>query len=240
MRKRDPRHQTQVDSIHALSSPELIRRIGIHDHHDAQHIASEVLATLIRNRVDQTGGVLNAAVEELNRRIQILVGKRMLGMMGQPEVKRRGDQALPDTIDYVWQHFFEETVEVSNSEVRFAVYVRDRVDDFMRHLRTHKNSMESADTMDMGDQGGSNTPLSETVEEEELDGPEQSLMRKQQSAKVVSTLMSLPEAERNAFYCRAEFQYEWKEVAAVLSCSIPTARKHFAAAKEKLEGALDE
>ena len=82
MRKRDSKHQAQLASIQPLGPPELIRRIGIGDHNDSSHIASEVLATLIRNRFGQADGVVGAAVEELNRRIQVLVGKRMRGMMG--------------------------------------------------------------------------------------------------------------------------------------------------------------
>jgi hypothetical protein len=239
MRKRDSKHQAQLASIQPLGPPELIRRIGIGDHNDSSHIASEVLATLIRNRFGQADGVVGAAVEELNRRIQVLVGKRMRGMMGQPEVARRGDQALPDTIDYVWDRFFEETVAISNAEVRFAVFVRDRVDDFMRHLRADKNSMESVDAMIVSDKEGNTTPFIDTVEDTDADNPEQALASKQQNAKVVIALMALPKVERNAFYFRAEFKYEWKKVAELLGCSIPTANKHFAAAMEKLEGALE-
>jgi Sigma-70, region 4 len=239
MRKRDSKHQAQLASIQPLGPPELIRRIGIGDHNDSSHIASEVLATLIRNRFGQADGVVGAAVEELNRRIQVLVGKRMRGMMGQPEVARRGDQALPDTIDYVWDRFFEETVVISNAEVRFAVFVRDRVDDFMRHLRADKNSMESVDAMIVSDKEGNTTPFIDTVEDTDADNPEQALASKQQNAKVVIALMALPKVERNAFYFRAEFKYEWKKVAELLGCSIPTANKHFAAAMEKLEGALE-
>jgi hypothetical protein len=239
MRKRDSKHQAQLASIQPLGPPELIRRIGIGDHNDSSHIASEVLATLIRNRFGQADGVVGAAVEELNRRIQVLVGKRMRGMMGQPEVARRGDQALPDTIDYVWDRFFEETVVISNAEVRFAVFVRDRVDDFMRHLRADKNSMESVDAMIVSDKEGNTTSFIDTVEDTDADNPEQALTSKQQNAKVVIALTALPKVERNAFYFRAEFKYEWKKVAELLGCSIPTANKHFAAAMEKLEGALE-
>ena len=63
MRKRDPRHEAQVVVIQALSSSELIQRIGVHDHTDTHYIASEVLATLVRNRFGQTVGALDAAVE---------------------------------------------------------------------------------------------------------------------------------------------------------------------------------
>lgn len=239
MRKRDPKHQAQLASIQPLSPPQLIRRIGIGDHNDLSHIASEVLATLIRSRFGQAEGVVSAAVEELNRRIQVLVGRRMRGMMGQPEIARRGDQALPDTIDYVWERFFEETVAVSNAEVRFAVFVRDRVDDFMRHLRADKNSMESVDAMIAGDMEGHTTPFIDTVEATDAENPEQVLASKQQNAKALNVLMALPKVERNAFYFRAEFKYEWKKIAELLGCSIPTANKHFATAMEKLEGALE-
>lgn len=239
MRKRDSKHQAQLASIQPLSSQELIRRIGVGDHNDSSHIASEVIATLIRNRFGQAEGVVSAAVEELNRRIQVLVGKRMRGMMEWPAVARRGNQALPDTIDYVWDRFFEETVAVSNAEVRFAVFVRDRVDDFMRHLRADKNSMESVDAKAVSDTEGNTTPFIDTVEDADADNPEQVLAGKQQNAKILNVLMALPKVERNAFYFRAEFKYEWKKVAELLDCSIPTANKHFAAATEKLEGALE-
>lgn len=239
MRKRDPKHQAQLDEIQSLSPPELIRRIGIKGYTDQHYVESEVLATLIRARFGQMSGVVDAAVVELHRRMQILVGKRMLGMKGQPEVARRGDQAVPDTIDYIWDHFFEETVPLSNSEVRFAVYVRDRVDDFMRHLRAEKNSMESVDGMDIVDSDGGTTPYIETVEDPRAETPEDALSWKQKSAKVLDTLMSLPKTERNAFYFRAEFQYEWQKVADLLGCSIPTARKHYDTAMKKLKGELE-
>ena len=56
----------------------------------------------------------------------------------------------------------------------------------------------------------------------------------------MSTRCAQARVERNAFYFRAEFKYEWKKVAELLGCSIPTARKYFDGAMEKLEGALDE
>ena len=134
---------------------------------------------------------------------------------------------------------FAETVAVSNAEVRFAVYVRDRFDDFMRHLRAEKNSMESVDTMTVTDREGSATPFIDTVEETDSEGPEEKLIGKQRNAKVLSTLMALPMIERNVFYFRVEFKYEWKKVAELLGYSIPTAKNHFKSAMKKLEGALE-
>lgn len=239
MRKRDPKHQAQLDEIQNLSPSELIRRIGIRGYTDQHYLESEILATLIRNRFGQVPGVVDAAVVEINRRMQILVGKRMLGIRGRPEVVRRGDQAVPDTIDYIWDHFYAETVPLSNSEARFAVYVHDRFDDFVRHLRAEKNSMESVDDMEVVDADGGATPYIETVEDPRAEPPEEALIWKLQSSKVLSTLMSLPKAERNVFYFRVEFEYEWQKVADLLGCSIPTARKHYNTAMEKLKGALE-
>ena len=239
MRKRDSKHQAQLDIVQRLPASELIRRVGVSDHTNPVYIESEVLATLVRNRFGQADRVLDAAVEELNRRIQVLVGKRMRGVSSLPEVRRRGSEAVQDTIDYIWSHLFEEVVPISNAEVRFAVYVRDRFDDFMRHLRAEKNSMDSIDAMQTKDEDGNATPFIDSVEDGNAETPEDALARKQLSARVVSMLMSLPTAERNAFYFRSEFQYEWRKVAELLGCSIPTARQHHAAALEKLKGVLE-
>jgi hypothetical protein len=239
MRKRTPKHEAQLGEIQNLSPSDLIRRIGIRGHNDQNYLESEILATLIRNRFEQVSGVVDAAVVELNRRMQILVGKRMLGIRGQPEVARRGDQAVPDTIDYIWDHFYAETVPLSNSEARFAVYVHDRFDEFVRHLRAEKNSMESVDDMDVVDADGSSTPYIETVEDPRAETPEEALIWRMQSSKTLSTLMSLQKAERNAFYFRAKFEYEWQKIADLLGCSIPTARKHYYTAMERLKGALE-
>ena len=239
MRTRDPRHQAQLNGIQGLSPPELIRRIGLKVHTEQDYVESEVLATLIRNRFGQVSGIVDAAVVELNRRMQILVGKRMFGMRDQPEVARLGDKAKSDTIDYIWDCFYEESIPLSNSEVRFAVYVRDRFDDFMRHLRTEKNSMESVDDMDVVDADGGVTSYIDTVEDLRAENPEEALIWKQQCSMVLTALLALTRVERNVFYFRTYYQYEWQKVADLLGCSIPTARKHYETAMEKLKGALE-
>lgn len=179
MRNRDSEHEKQLKIVQRLNVPELIRRIGVGNHTDPHFIDSEVLATLVRCRFGQAAGVVSAAVEELNRRIQILVGKRLKGMRAQAEIQRRGDHALQDTIDYIWDHMLEEVVPLSNAEVRFAVYVRDRFDDFMRHLRTEKNSMDSVDAMQIKDKDGNSSPYIDSVEDENAETPEEALARKQ-------------------------------------------------------------
>lgn len=236
MRKREARHQAQLDSIPSLATSELPLRFGL-DHHHADHIASEVLATLVLNRVGQARGVTDAVAEALIKRIQSLVGKRWQGMKGRPEVLRRGGQAFEDVLDYVWDKLLEEKGPFSNAEYRFAVFVRDRVDDFLRHLRTEKNSMDSVDGM--GGDDDSATLTADDIADDNAETPEEALMRKQQSAKVNQVLMDLPKRERNAFYFRKEFKYEWAKVAKLLDCSVPTARKYLGQAMDQLKGAIE-
>lgn len=236
MRKRETHHQAQLDSIPSLATSELPRRFGL-DHHHADHIASEVLATLVLNRVGQASGVTDTAAEALIKRIQSLVGKRWQGMKGRPEVLRRGSQAFEDVLDYVWDKLLEEKGPFSNAEYRFAVFVRDRVDDFLRHLRAEKNSMDSVDGM--GGDDACATFTADDIADENAEAPEEALMRKQQSAKVNQALMVLPKRERDAFYFREEFKYEWAKVAELLDCSVPTARKYRDQAMEKLKGAME-
>ena len=236
MRKRETHHQAQLDSIPSLATSELPRRFGI-DHHHADHIASEVLATLVLNRVGQASGLTDTAAEALIKRIQSLVGKRWQGMKRRPEVLRRGSQAFEDVLDYVWDKLLEEKGPFSNAEYRFAVFVRDRVDDFLRHLRAEKNSMDSVDGM--GGDDACATFTADDIADENAEAPEEALMRKQQSAKVNQALMVLPKRERDAFYFREEFKYEWAKVAELLACSVPTARKYRDQAMEKLKGAME-
>jgi RNA polymerase sigma factor (sigma-70 family) len=236
MRKREAHHQAQLDSIPSLATSGLPLRFSL-DHHHADHIASEVLATLVLNRVGQTRGVTDAAAEALIKRIQSLVGKRWQGMKGRPEVLRRGGQAFEDVLDYVWDKLLEEKGPFSNAEFRFAVFVRDRVDDFLRHLRTEKNSMDSVDGM--GGDDDSATLTADDIADDNAETPEEALMRKQQSAKVNQVLIDLPKHERDAFYFREEFKYEWARVAKLLDCSVPTARKYRDQAMNKLKGAME-
>ena len=239
MRKRSPRHQEELDSLQRAELPEVFRRIKLSDHEQPDYVASEVLATLIRNRANQAGGVVTAAVVELNRRLQVFVGKRVRGVKSRPEVKRRGDQMLGDTIDYVWDRFYEDQDLVSNSEAFFAVFARNKIDDFLEHLCADKNSMDSVDSMDIVDEDGNASSYISTVEDTNAETPEEALMRQQLNAKALNVLMTMPKLERDAFCYRVECKYPWQLDADLLGCSIPTANKHFAAAMEKLEGALE-
>ena len=237
MRKRQPKHESQLKSIEEATPSEVIRRIGIVDYTAADFLDSEVLASLIRNRVQESDGVVNEAVVVLNKRIQVLVGKRLRGetwfqMLG------RGNTVIEDTIGYVWEALLKEE-GVSNCEVYFGVFVPERVDDYMRHLLTEKNSMESIDAMTVKDKEGNQTPLIDTVMDDETETPEEVFTRAQQTAAVRNMLMSLPQAERNAYYFRIMCQYDWNKVADFIGCSIPTARQHLKRSLDKLQGVME-
>lgn len=235
MRARDPNHEQQLKIIHGLDAAELKRRIGIRDYQQSNYLASEVLATLIRSRYRESERVVDEAVVELNRRIQILVGKRLRLMSAWGDVVKRGSTMVEDTIDSVWEKLVTDISPVSNCEVRFAVFVQDRVDDFMRHQLRLKNSMQSVDALVVPDEEGGATAAEEVSEAET---PEEIAIRSQTTANVRLALKVLPRMERNAFYFRTMSQYQWKKVAELLGCSIPTANQHHQRALTKLLGEL--
>ncbi len=235
MRKYQPQHEKKLKIIEGLTAIEVIRRIRVVDYKADDFLDSEVLASLIRNRVQASDGVVDEAVDVLNRRIQVLVGKR-LGSEWY-KMKARGSTVIEDTIDYVWEVLLKAE-GISNCEVYFTVFVHDRVDEYMRHLLTKKNSMESIDAMTVHDKDGNETAFIDTVMDDGIETPEEILMRTQQTAAVCGILMSLPQTERNAFYFRVICQYDWKKVAAFIGCSIPTARQHLNRSLEKLMEAM--
>lgn len=239
MRVRDPNHEQQLRDVYGMDTAELKRRISIRTHEHADFLASEVLSTLIRNRYRESERVVDEAVTELNRRIQILVGKRTRGMKAWGDVVRRGSTILEDTVDYVWEHLVADDSTLSNCEVRFAVFVRDRVDDFMRSQLRLKNSMQSVDAMVITDEEGESMPAVATEEDLDAETPEEALIQAQQTMRVRAALMSLPGKERDAFCFRTEYKYEWKKVAKLLDCSIPTANQYHQRALTKLLGELE-
>lgn len=234
MRKRQPKHESQLKSIEAASAAEVIRRMRIIDYKDIDYLDSEVVAAIIRNRIQESDGVVTEAVVVLNQRIQLLVRRRFtwpwMGMID------RGSTVIEDTINYVWDILLED-VGISNCEVYFAVFVRERVDDYMRHLLTLKNSMPSIDAMAVDDEEGGQTPMIDMMEGD-TETPEDISIRNEQSEMLQKILLSLPQAERSAFYFRRQCEYDWNKVADLMGCSIPTARQHLKRSLEKLEGMM--
>ncbi|MBE2259288.1 MAG: sigma-70 family RNA polymerase sigma factor [Rhodobacteraceae bacterium] len=237
MRKRQPKHEKQLKSIEDAAPVEVIRRIKITNHGAADFLDSEVLAALIRNRHQESAGVVNEATVVLNRRIQARVAMRLRGTTWAG-MAGRSNTVIEDTIDYVWDALLDGE-GLSNSEVYFVVFVRDRIDDYMRHLLSQKNSMESIDARTVADDDGGSIPFIDTVEADDAETPEETLMRTRQTAAVRGKLISLPRTEREAFYLRIECRYEWKKVAEFIGCSIPTARQYLKRSLKKLQGAME-
>ncbi len=236
MRKRQPKHESQLKSLETWKPADVLKRIGIIDYKDDDFLDSEVLASLIRNRMYESAGVTTEATIVLNKRIQILVGKRLrLEWYG---LTSRSNTIAADTIDYVWDALLTEE-GLSNCEIYFAVFVRNRVDDYMRHLLAQKNSMESIDKMTMDDKDGNKTPFIDMVKDNNAETPEEAFMRTQQTLAVRSMLISLPQVERNVFYFRIMCRYDWGKVAEFIGCSIPTARLHLKRSLEKLQGVME-
>lgn len=237
MRKRQPKHENQLKSLESAATAEVIRRIGVGDYAAADFLDSEVLAALIRNRFRESDSIMHEAIYVLNKRIQVLVGKRLRNIIWDG-MTERGSTVIEDTIDYVWDKLLEEE-GVSNSEAYFGVFVQDRVDDYMRHLLTQKNSMKSIDSMTVDDEEGNQTPLIDTITDGDAETPEEILIRTQETAAMRTQFASLPQPERSAFYFRIICEYDWSTVANLMDCSIPTARQHLKRSLEKLQGVME-
>ena len=108
----------------------------------------------------------------------------------------------------------------------------------MIHLLTNENTMESIDDMGAKDEDGDEVEFIDIVKDPNGECPEQATMRGQLSAKITNALMALPRRERNAFYFRVECEYDWRKVADLLTCSVPTARELVKRSLEKLRGDL--
>lgn len=240
MRQRDPNHERRLQGLLTSSADDCKRQIAVSSHLKNDYVASEVLASIIRLRFGQSTGVLHAATEELHRRvvkmIEIQTHKRHTDAWGK--LKRNCSEVVVDAISYFWKTFLEDEQAVCNAEVRFFVYLQNRVDDYRRHLETEENTRKSINDIAASDEDGDEADFIDTVEANFSESPEMVAIRMQESEKINDALMSLPRIERNAFYFRVECEYDWEAVAKFLECSIPTARQHLNRGLEKLQGAL--
>lgn len=240
MRQRDPSHERRLQSLLISSADDCKRQIAVSDYRQNDYVASEVLASIIRLRFGQSTGVLHAATQELHRRVvkmvEIHTHQRHAGTWR--ELKRNCSEVVVDAISYFWKTFMDDEQAVCNAEVRFAVYLQNKLDDYKTHLLTEENTRKSVNDMAVTDEDGDEAEFIDTVEDALSESPEEFAIRMQESEKINSALMSLPCIERNAFYFRMECEYDWQTVAKFLGCSIPTARQHLNISLEKLQGAL--
>ena len=223
-----------------LSADDCKRQIAVSDYRKNDYVASEVLASIVRLRFGQSTGVLHTATEELHRRVVKMVEIHTVRRHSDVwrELKRNCSEVVVDAISYFWTTLIADEQAVCNAEVRFAVYLQNKVDDYMRHLLIEENTRKSINDIAASDEDGDEADFIDTVEGNFSESPEMVAIRMQESEKINSALMSLPRIERNAFYFRVECEYDWETVAKLLGCSIPIARQHLNRGLEKLQGAL--
>jgi len=240
MRQRDPNHERRLQSLLISSADDCKRQIAISDYRKNDYVASEVLASIVRLRFGQCTGVLHAATEELHRRVVKMVEIHTFQRHSDiwRELKRNCSEVVVDAISYFWTMFIADEQAVCNAEVRFAVYLQNKVDDYMTHLLIEENTRTSINDIAASDEDGDEVDFIDTVEDDFGESPDVAAITMQEREKINAALMSLPRIERNAFYFRVECEYDWEAVAKFLGCSIPTARQHLNRGLEKLQGAL--
>lgn len=239
MRQSDPNHEKCLNQLCSTSPQEFKRQIGVRKHTDDGYVASEVLASLVRLRFGKETGVLDAATAELHRRIIKAVEIRVWALGKWYGLMRNDSEIVVEAAQYFWDIFLKDEQQVCNAEVRFVVYLNDRLDDFRRHLMTQKNSQKSVEDIGEVDDDGSEGAYIDAVGDPTAETLEEIATRVQKSKHLTSILVALPQKQRNAFYYRVAFGYDWKTVAELLKCSIPTARSYVASSIEQLQGALE-
>ncbi|MGO4222798.1 sigma factor-like helix-turn-helix DNA-binding protein [Lysobacter sp. TAF61] len=212
--------------------------MAITDYKDPDYVASEVLASLIRARYGQDTGQLDAAVNALNRRVVASVNKQIQTSTYYKCLADSRSELVADTVSYVWDKLLADPGPVPNCEVRFAVFLGNRVDDYMRHQDTFDNALPSSDDMDLEGDEGDAIRLVDTLVDREGETPEDYALRVERHERVLSALIKLPRIEQKAFYLREECEFDWTKVAKLLGCSVPTARKHCNNSVEKMKGEL--
>jgi hypothetical protein len=240
MRQRDPNHERRLQGLLILSADDFKRQIGVSDYRKSDYVASEVLTTIIRLRHGQSTGVLDAATEEMHRRVVKMVEIHTIRRHSDVwrELKRNCSEVVVDAVSYFWTTLISDEQAVCNAEVRFAVYLQNKVDDYMRHLLIEENTRTSINDFVASDEDGDEAEFIDTVEDDIGESPETIAIKRQESEKINNALMSLLRIEQNAYYFRVECEYDWDTVAKFLGCSIPIARQHLNIGFEKLRGAL--
>lgn len=240
MRQRDPNHERRLQGLLTSSADDCKRQIAVSDYRKNDYVASEVLASIVRLRFGQTTGVLHAATEEMHRRVVKMVEIHTFRRHSDAwrELKHNCSEVVVDAISYFWTTFIEDEQVVCNAEVRFAVYLQNKVDDYMKHLLIEENTRKSINDIAASDEDGDEADFIDTVEDDIGKSPEAVAIKMQENEKINGAFMSLPRIERNAFYFRMECEYDWDTVAKFLGCSIPIARQHLNRGLEKLQGAL--
>lgn len=238
MRQHQPQHLAALQNLWSLPPDQAYALIAIDDHTQPNHVPSEVLAILVRSSSSHGSRMREEAAAALTHRAFRYVS----GMIHGTERWRffRGrDDVIEDAVSTVLLNLLADTSPISNSEVRFGVFIKERTVDFLRSLMTQKASQPSYHAFaEQPDEDGRSDSFRDGVEDAAGETPEEVALREQLHARVEAAYLALPRMERLAVYFRLEQGEPWKRVAEFLDCSIPTARTHYDAGFEKLTGEL--
>jgi len=238
MRKRDPKHEVSLNALISQKPDRIKQQLLIDDYQHSDYVASEVLASLVRARYGKQSDLLEVITRAFHKRVI----KGIQHCINRQETLRSlalsDSEFVKEAASYFWEKFSEDVQTVSNAEVRFWVYLQNKVFDFKKHLLTEENTRQSIDSFTAADEEGNSSNYIDTVSDDSNDSPEINLMRSQRKAKLMSALMHLPQKERLSFFYRVECDYDWVKVAHLLDCSIPTARSLLKLSIDKLQGAL--
>lgn len=234
-----PDKQHQADLAAALDQQEsgLRARLAIRDYQSPDYLASEVLVSLIRLRHGAPEGVGAAIVEVLNSRLTSLAGS-FFAKHGKP---RQGESIVEEAVNAVWVAVLaaQEPVGDSFAEMRFLPFVSARLTDLVRRaIVRDRNTVATAELAPIG-QDGEITSFEESIPIDGEDQPEKEFERKRLMTRLAADMAALSKKERIAVYFRLECQFEWRRIAELMDCSIPTARKHYKDGYARLNKTMD-
>lgn len=237
--KADSNHQKALDEASQQSEDELRRRLEVRSYKDPNFLPSEVLVSFFKLQFGRASGLLDAIVGKLNQRILGLVEK-LLETRGKGV--RGSEQLAEDATHAVWEALLKDSKPVGRgfAEIRFVVFVKRRLSDFLSTARTQQGDAILMSELDETDEDGEEVPFEDTVAGDKGDQPESEAMRNQLKERLTQTMtLKMPKKEKLAVYFRLEQDYDWQKTADLMGCSIPTARKYYAQGVKRLLGEMN-
>lgn len=238
--KTDSTHQKTLEQAAKQTEEELRQRLTIEDYRDAKYLPSEVLVSFFKLRFGKATGLLAVIVSTLNGRLVAMVERFF---MARPGALRGVDEAKQDAVSSVWEALSadEEPAGQGFAEVRFLPFVDRKLKDFLRQARRQERNTTLFSQLEPQQVDGEQVPFENTLAGDDEDQPESEAERKELKERLEKLMTrGLPEKQRIAVSLRVVLGYEWKKVAELLQCSIPTARNHYKLGKQRLLGELDD
>jgi RNA polymerase sigma factor (sigma-70 family) len=196
---RRPEHDAWLAKVIKLTDDELLTALAIARYTQEGYIPSEVLVTLARNNYGTASRVQSTIALALNKRLVIELGRFFSKEINWLGVLNRSSESSVEAVQYVIEHIFGSTVEVSYAEISFAPYVKMRLLDWFKSQIALKNSAPSVDGMTSpSDEDGGDLSLTDQVEDEYTLTPDKALERKQLIHACRAALLKLPEKQRTA------------------------------------------